>query len=227
MNMPPIKRAKRATPARAQFVACYYRVSTPDQDIESQRAGVESNAARLAPGVSVWEYSDVASAFGRIRVGRRRRVRQKREGWALLMADCERGEVCRVVVAEVSRIARDVEEGIQAINRLRDLDVPIYVVRGGFDTATARGREAINFALCQSEAEADWLSERTIAGQAKAGAGKPGRPAAIDNDGARRVVELRGCGWSWGGIASEIGATESSCRRAWERANAQSDTRKR
>lgn len=209
---------KRSKPAR--FVACYFRVSTPTQSVESQRDGVERNAERLHPGEELREFVDVASAFGRIRATdrQRRRVRQARPGWSELMAAAERGEVLRIVVAEVSRIARDVEEGIVAVNKLRDLGVPIYVVRGGMDSGTTHGRQHIVSDLVQSETEGAWLSERTRAGLAKPGAGKPGRPKAIDDDGAQRVVELRAKGRSWADVAQQLDATPASCRRAWSRA---------
>lgn len=210
---------RRSKTARARFVACYYRVSTPAQSVESQRLGVEANARRLHPSLELREFVDVASAYGRLRVGdrSRRRVRQNRPAWSQLMELCEEGRVSRIVVAEVSRIARDVEEGVIAVNRLAQLGVSLYVVRGAMDSETERGRQMILSDLVQSETEAAWLSERTRAGLAKPGAGKPGRPVTIGDDAARRVVKLRSAGKSWSEIAQQLDATVSSCRRAWER----------
>ncbi len=140
-----------------------------------------------------------------------------RPGWRELMHKAFAGELVRIVVAEVSRLSRDVAEGATVIKQLRRLGCPLYVVRGAYDTGTKHGTMGALFELVTAETEATWISERTKAGLARSKA-KGGRPTAIATIDAELVVQMRDAGSSWSVIADTLGKKRSTVRRAYTKA---------
>jgi DNA invertase Pin-like site-specific DNA recombinase len=199
------------------LVVCYYRVSSREQTVESQREECRRWAAFLEPDAELLEVEEVASASGRLRAGGHRR-RDRRGVFEDLMRRCESGTVARLVCAEVSRFARDVEEGTVALNKLERLGVPVYFVRGAHDTGTIRGMQGALYDLVHSQTEAAWLSERTRAGMRRPGAKPPGRPTAVGDFDARCIVDWRDDdGWTWRAIAAELGKSLGAVCRAYKR----------
>lgn len=197
-------------------VACYYRVSTPEQSIESQREEVRRVARRLAGTAgSVLEYSDVASAT--------RKGYDGRPGLALLLRECDAGKIGRVVVVEISRLARDVGEGCELLKRLARAGAPVYVVRGGHDTGTKHGMMGALYELVSAEVESTWLSERTRAGM-KRSRSRMGRPTVVSAVDRRTLVAMRDEGASWGEIHRRLGIDPSTIRRAYAKAKAKHAT---
>lgn len=195
-------------------VAIYTRVSTARQTTENQLEECSVWSERLHPELRARIYSDVAGVSGRRKSTRKR---DQRPGLSRMIEACERGIVVRVIVAEVSRLARDIEEGIHLLAHFRDLKCPVWIVRGGRDTSTPRGWSDAMTDLTSAEYESLILSERTKAGLERSEA-QGGRPRIVTEKQQRRIVTLRSKHWSWSRIASSLKLPRSTVRTAFERA---------
>lgn len=101
-------------------VGCYVRVSTADQNLERQ---IESttNYARDELGVDLSEidvYRDKSTG-----------TNTKRSGYRKLMADIENEVVSVVVVHEISRMARSLQDLDRTVSRVTDAGAEIHFVR--------------------------------------------------------------------------------------------------
>jgi len=179
-------------------VALYLRVSTTDQDPETQ--GREVRAFVAARG---WEpvetYQDVGVSGARAR----------RPALDQLLADAWRGRFEAVVVWDLSRIARSTLNALELLRELEQIKVRLIAVKQTFDTDTPLGKAFFTLAAMFAELERSILIERVRAGMARARAeGKRiGRPErAVD---LAELGRLRAQGLSIRQIARRM-ATPSS-----------------
>lgn len=210
-------------------VACYYRVSTSEQSIESQRDECQRKAKQFAGKAGeVVEFSDVASATKRNRHGTRYSSnrpanRDTRPKLTAMIHECESGKIDRVVIVEVSRLARDVAEGAELLKKFARCGAPIYFVRGAHDTDTKHGMMGALYELVSAEIEAVWISERTRAGM-KRSKKQLGRRTVVSEVDLRTLVDLRDKGASWGEIHEKIGLPLTTIRRAYAKRSTDANT---
>ncbi len=180
-------------------VALYFRVSTTDQDPESQAREVRAFVA--AHGWEAVEtYQDVGISG----------ARAKRPGLDQLVKDAWRGRFEAVVVWDLSRMARSTLHALQLLQEFDQMKVRLIAVKQTFDTATPLGRAFFTLAAMFAELERSILIERVRAGMARARAeGKRiGRPVRqLDMDELRK---LRGQGHSIRQIARRLGVPSST-----------------
>lgn len=101
-------------------VACYCRVSTENQNLERQiHSTTEFAQDRL--GVSLEEID----VFRDKSTG----TNTKRDGYRNMMRGIEDGQIVAVVVHEISRIARSVQDLERTVSRITDADAEIHFVR--------------------------------------------------------------------------------------------------
>jgi len=166
-------------------VALYLRVSTTDQDPETQ--GREVRAFAQARGWEVVEtYQDVGISGARAR----------RPGLDQLLKDAWRGEFQVVVVWDLSRIARSTFNALELLREFEQMKVRLIAVKQTFDTDTPLGKAFFTLAAMFAELERSILIERVRAGMARARAeGKRiGRPIrAVD---VTELARLRAQGLS-------------------------------
>jgi DNA invertase Pin-like site-specific DNA recombinase len=143
-------------------VAILVRVSTAKQETDRQIAELE--AVACAKGWQVVEVvREQVSGNSRQRAGLDR---------VLLLADS--GEISKVLVHEVSRVARRNSVAHSFLDRLDDLGVSLYWHSQGIETRLANGKRnpaaGIMFALLaeMARAERETLIERTKSGLAEA-----------------------------------------------------------
>jgi DNA invertase Pin-like site-specific DNA recombinase len=180
-------------------VALYLRVSTTDQDPESQ--GREVRAFVAARG---WETVEVYQDLGVPG------ARTHRPALDKLVRDAWRGKFQAVVVWDLSRIARRTLHALQLLQKFEQMEVRLVAVKQTFDTDTPLGRASFTLAAMFAELERSTLSERVRAGMARARAeGKHvGRPErVVDLEELRR---LRAEGRSIRQIARSIGIPSST-----------------
>ena len=123
----------------------------------------------------------------------------------------------RLLVWKVSRLGRDMREVISTVYELSDLGVTVVPVKsqtGPINSTMGKLLWAIQAWF--SEMENEERSEAIKAGQARAMAcGKSvGRPRVIFD--RREVVKLRTEGLSWSKIASRLGVSIGTARRAYQ-----------
>lgn len=180
-------------------VAVYLRVSTLDQDPESQ--GREVRGFVAARGWEIVEtYQDLGISGSKAR----------RPGLDQLLKDAWRGRFQAVVVWDLSRMARSTLNALQLLQEFQDMKVRLVAVKQTFDTDTPLGRAFFTLAAMFAELEREILIERVRAGMARARAeGKRiGRPVRrVDLEELRR---LRAAGRSIREIARALGVPRST-----------------
>lgn len=180
-------------------VALYLRVSTLDQDPESQ--GREVRAFVAGRG---WEIAETYQDLG-ISGAKARRPALDR-----LLKDAWHGRFQAVVVWDLSRMARSTLNALQLLQEFQEMKVRLIAVKQTFDTDTPLGRAFFTLAAMFAELEREILIERVRAGMARARAeGKQiGRPVRFMD-----LVELRRLraeGLSIREIARRVGAPRST-----------------
>ncbi len=138
-------------------VACYVRVSTPDQNPELQLRELRDYATRQG-----WEladaYEDVGSGSKACRPGLHR-----------LMEDARKGKFKAVLVWKLDRFGRSLVDCLKNIQLLEDNRVQFIAVTQGLDTD--RKNPAARFLLqilgAAAEFERSLILERVQAGQAR------------------------------------------------------------
>ncbi len=180
-------------------VALYLRVSTIDQDPESQGREVRQFVA--AHGWETIEtYQDVGVSGARAR----------RPALDQLIKDAWHGRFEAVVVWDLSRMARSTLNALQLLQEFEQMNVRLIAVKQTFDTNTPLGRAFFTLAAMFAELERSILIERVRAGMARAKAeGKRiGRPVRrVDLEQLRR---LRAEGLSIRQIARRMGTPSST-----------------
>jgi DNA invertase Pin-like site-specific DNA recombinase len=162
-------------------VALYFRVSTTDQDPETQGREVRAFVA-----IRGWETVETYQDFGISG------ARARRPGLDQLVKDAWRGRFEAVVVWDLSRMARSTLHALQLLQEFEQMKVRLIAVKQTFDTDTPLGKALSTLAAMFAELERSILIERVRAGMARARAeGKRiGRPARrVDLDELRRLRE--------------------------------------
>ena len=180
-------------------VGLYFRVSTTDQDPESQ--GREVRAFVEARG---WE---VAETYQDLGVSG---ARASRPALDRLLKDAWHGRFQAVVVWDLSRMARSTLHALQLLQQFEQVRVRLIAVKQTFDTDTPLGKAFFTLAAMFAELERSILIERVRAGMARARAeGKRiGRPVRrIDNE---KLLRLRAQGHSIRRIARELAVPSST-----------------
>ncbi|MBS8121381.1 recombinase family protein [Haloferax volcanii] len=103
-------------------VGCYCRVSTPEQNLDRQ---IEST--------TTYSQSELDVALSELQVYRDKATgtNTSREGYKRLMGDVEAGEVDTVVVHEISRLARSLQDLDRTVSRVMESGATIHFVRDG------------------------------------------------------------------------------------------------
>lgn len=190
----------------------YLRVSTSEQDVESQRHAIAAYCAAHSLQIDK-EYVDVISG-----------TVAARQSLDALLAQCEAGKVERIVALRIDRISRSLKDFLALVERLDGLGVALVCIAQNIDTRseTAEGKMLRNVFALFAEFERDLISRRVREGIAVAIAGgKPwGRPSKVLLPEWRGIVEA----WrnevprpGYGELARRMGGVSKST--AWRLAN--------
>ncbi|PSP81425.1 resolvase [Halobacteriales archaeon QS_1_68_20] len=101
-------------------VACYVRVSTADQNLDRQLTATTEYAQ-----------DDLGAELSEIETYRDKSTgtNTDRSGYCELMADVKAGDVDAVVVQEISRMARSLQDLQRTVERVTDEEVEVHFVR--------------------------------------------------------------------------------------------------
>lgn len=174
----------------------YYRVSTKDQTIETQRHELKKTYKIDR------EFFDEAVS-GTVKG-------ENREGFAEMLSYLREGDT--LVTVDLDRLGRDSIDVQQNIATLKGKGVNVIITRLGVDLSTDAGELLVTILSKVAEMERRKTMERANAGRARAKAeGKPlGRKATIDPE---KVRELRQ-NMSIAETAKTLGISTASVKRA-------------
>ena len=190
--------------------AIYGRVSTNDQNVESQFCDLRSLAKARGYEI-VAEYSDTISG-----------TKAKRPGLDHLLSDARRGRFNVVFVWAFDRIARSVKHFLEVMDELNRLNVGFVSFRENIDTDSALGRALIIIVAAISELERSLIVERVKSGMRRARLeGRQIGRARLDID-RGQVVEDRRSGMSLTVVAKRHAISRASVCRLMKQADGNS-----
>jgi putative DNA-invertase from lambdoid prophage Rac len=193
--MPPLSRA-----------ALYHRVSTTDQDPTAAREDLRQ--AAQARGLSVvLDIEETGSG-----------KRNDRPGLLRILEAARRGRVDIVIVWKLDRFGRSALDVLSNIQHLVDAGVRFVCITQGIDIkpgGDAVSRLMLTVLAAVAEFERELIVERTRLGleAARRNGKRLGRPPGSKAD-PGRVAQLRAAGMSWAQVASALGVSRSTARRA-------------
>ena len=150
----------------------YSRVSTSDQNLDSQRDALEAVGCDRI-------YTDVASG-----------AKTDRPGLAQAMENLRSGDV--LVVWKLDRIGRSLQHLMELVAELEKREVGFRVLTGEIDTTTAAGKLVFHLFAALAEFERALIRERTNAGlqSARARGRIGGRPLSMTPAKLRMAMTL-------------------------------------
>lgn len=136
--------------------ALYLRVSTPDQNLDTQLLDLQTMASQRRLEI-VAEYSDKISG-----------AKAKRPGLDQLMADARRGKFDVLLIWAFDRIARSTRHFLEILDDLNHLNIEFVSFRENIDTGGPLGRAMIVIIGAIAELERNLIKERVKAGMRRA-----------------------------------------------------------
>jgi DNA invertase Pin-like site-specific DNA recombinase len=182
--------------------ALYARVSTPEQNINTQLLDLRSLAQQRGYEVA-GEYCD-AGISG---------TKARRPGLDALLKDARKRKFDLVLVAAFDRIARSTRHFLQVIDELEALNIRFLSRRENIDTSGAMGRLFVTLISSIAELECDLIKERIRAGMRRRKLeGFPLGRQPLDINHAALVRDRRG-GLSLTKTAKKYGVSRASVVR--------------
>lgn len=129
------------------MIGCYCRVSTADQNLDRQLKSTYDYAQdQLSADLTQIEtYRDKSTGTDIARDGYRR-----------LMTDVENGAIEAVVVHEISRLARSLQDLERTVSRVTDTDTEIHFVRDGLSFGDGKEQPMHRLQMQMLGAFAEW-----------------------------------------------------------------------
>lgn len=191
---------------------CYLRVSTDMQDVESQKVGIVEFLTKREMAADEWVTDEGVSGA----------VDWRKRKLGKIIARAKPGDV--LVFSEISRIARRLVLVLEVIKACTERGVKIYTVKDRYVLEdTIQSKVLVTVMGLAAEIERDLLRQRTKEGLKRAVAnGKVlGRPKGCRTRPekrrlygcADRIVQLRGRGVSFCGIARLLKVSTATLRR--------------
>ena len=186
-------------------IALYARVSTKDQDPETQLLALREYAqARELEILGV--YVDVG-----ISGSKDRRPQLER-----LMKGAHRREFDAVLVARFDRFARSVRHLVMALDEFNALGIDFISLSESIDTSTPMGKMVFTVIAAVAELERSLIRERVMMGlnRAKAQGKKLGRPSAsVDPE---KVQQLRLEGLTFEAIGKQLDVSRTTVAKVFK-----------
>ncbi len=188
-------------------VYIYLRVSTDEQDIDSQMESVKSWLS--AKGIDNFEIIKDEGVSGGIPA-------KKRPGFSKILEMAGEGDI--LVVSELTRLGRSLGDVILTLNELTEKGVRVVAVKEGLDsTADAMQFKIMTTLLALfADLEREFIRKRTQEGlrRAREKGKRLGRPPVLDEGKLVTVVELYRKGFSARKIAGILNVSPSTVSRA-------------
>jgi DNA invertase Pin-like site-specific DNA recombinase len=178
-------------------LAGYIRVSTEKQKNEgshdNQRARLEEWAETHGHNITLYEDIAISGQSA------------ERDAYDRLLDEAQQYDA--IIVRELSRFGRSLQQVLNDIDDLHDDGVDFISLKENIDLTTAQGKLFLNIIGSFNQFWADLARERANEMvQRRREAGKPiGRPKKLDTDELEQVYEWREKGLSYGDIATLAG----------------------
>ena len=183
-------------------VVIYGRTSTDKQQVENQL-----NQLREVSNKNDWEIVDeyidqgYSGSLGR----------DKRPSFDRLLKDSVRGKFDVILVWDISRLGRSLQDLISFLNDVQSKNIDLYIHRQGIDTTTPTGKMMFQMIGIFSEFERDLIRDRVRSGMenAKKNGTKSGRsigrPSNVNDSTRSTIIELLDRGLSKTKISKTLG----------------------
>lgn len=157
-------------------IALYARVSTVDQNLETQLVALRDYCGRAGHAV-VGEYVDTASGKD-----------DKRAAFERLLADMRAGKFDAVAVYRLDRIGRSLQHLLNLFQEFAARKIEFVSLSQHIDTTTPEGRMFLRLLMVLAEYERELIVSRTLAGleRAKRQGKQLGRPVGRKDSKVRR-----------------------------------------
>ena len=163
-------------------IAIYVRVSTNKQDSTNQLIELRDLAKRMNYEI-VQEYTDngISGTKGR----------EDRPGLDLLLNHAGQRKFEQVMIFDITRLGRSLQNCIETLNYLNSLNIDILIQKQGIDTSTSVGRLTFSLMASLGEYEKNLMRERIVLGinRAKSQGKKLGRPSNM-NEGMKNAIKI-------------------------------------
>jgi DNA invertase Pin-like site-specific DNA recombinase len=190
--------------------AFYVRVSTPEQNPQSQLLQLREYAQRRGLTVAQ-EHEYVDHGIGG--------TKARRPALDRMLEDARRRRFDVLLVWSCDRLARSTKHFLQCLDELDSCDVQFVSLREAFDTSGALGRAFLGIVAVLGEMERALLIERVRSGMARARAeGRQIGRARLDVDREQVVLDRRS-GMSLTRVAKKHNISRASVCRLMKEAN--------
>ncbi|MFN0116875.1 MAG: recombinase family protein [Elusimicrobiota bacterium] len=185
---------------KSKRVAIYSRVSTHDQNPESQLLDLRQYCE--ARGWQSQEFCDkgISGAKGE----------DKRPSLKALMDAVRKRKFDVVLVWRFDRFARSLPHLVNSLEELKSLNVDFVSYQESIDTSTAQGRLVFGVMASLAEFERSLIRDRVMAGlnRARSQGKRLGRPKTLIDP--KRLLALKAKGFGVRAIAKELGISKDT-----------------
>lgn len=163
-------------------VAIYSRVSTDHQEISNQLIELRETASRLNYQISKEYLDDGISGM---------KTQEERPGLDQLLKDANLGKFDMLMIFDVTRLGRNLQNCIEILNHLNSLNIEILIHKQSINTSTPVGRLTFSLLASLGEYERNLMRERIVSGikRAQSQGKKCGRPTSV-NEGLRKAIKI-------------------------------------
>lgn len=164
-------------------VCLFSRCSTSSQTTENQLKVLREVAAHRDYEV-VCEISETVSGA---------KSRKDREGFDRLIKGAVKAEYDLIMVFDVSRLGRSLQELVFFLTELEASGCQLYIHNSGIDTQTASGKALFGMMAVFASFERELIRDRVKAGldRARASGTKLGRPSAMCDGLVESIIHMR------------------------------------
>lgn len=131
-------------------VCAYCRVSTDSREQHNSFEVQQSYYKDFIENNEDWEfagiYADEARSGTKL---------QKREEFLRMLKDCENGRIDMIVTKSITRFARNTVDSIQAIRRLKELDINVYFEKEHINSLSEKSEQLLAILSCIAQGEAE------------------------------------------------------------------------
>ena len=174
----------------------YARVSTQDQNLETQERAIKEYAEKLSERFEIYKEKESGGKADRPEL--QNALRHVREG-------------DKFIVYKLDRLARSSKQLFEIADELKEKNVEFISIKDNLDTTTSTGKAMFGMLSVFAEFERDIIIERTQAGLESARRrGKIGGRPSIDEKTKKRIKILFDEGESATDIAKEYGIGRST-----------------
>lgn len=145
-----------------QRVAVYARVSTNHEEQQTSLAAQKDYYAKLIDAHADWTLAGIYADDGVTGTS----YLQRRE-FQRMMRDCENGQIDRIITKSVSRFARNTVDALNAIRKLKELDIGVYFEKENIWTLDSKGEFLITLMTSLAQEESRSISENVTWGHRK------------------------------------------------------------